>query len=241
MMLCVKTVSYNFCFNDALIGPNIRRKGLRQGDPLSPYLFLVCVEGLSNALDLSSASGEIHGCRIAPTAPSMSHILFADDSFLFFQGTTEEDGNVKRVLEDYERHLGQAVNLMKSEVYFSANIRRDKQVEICGILGVYNEITETKYLGLPSFVGRSKRKVFGYLKEEAIRNRLISKGMRVPITYPMCLSDIEHLAYLLFDCPFAAACWEHVNMSFNWQEIEFAPDWLLEKITTLNSKDLSKV
>ncbi|KAL8133784.1 hypothetical protein AgCh_009015 [Apium graveolens] len=78
----------------------------------------------------------------------------------------------------------------------------------------------------------------GIYSAKTVRNRLISKGMRVPITYPMCLSDIEHLAYLLFDCPFAAACWEHVNMSFNWQEIEFAPDWLLEKITTLNSKDL---
>ncbi|XP_074363255.1 uncharacterized protein LOC141703719 [Apium graveolens] len=65
--------------------------------------------------------------------------------------------------------------------------------------------------------------------------------MRVPITCPMSFCDIEHLAHLFFDCPFAAACWEHVNMSFNWQEIEFAPDWLLEKITALNSKDLSKV
>lgn len=57
----------------------------------------------------------------------------------------------------------------------------------------------------------------------------------------MCLSDIEHMAHLFFDCPFAGACWEHVNMVFNGQEIEFAPEWLLEKITTLNSRDLSKV
>lgn len=100
----------------------------------------------------------------------MSHLLFADDSFLFFQGTAEEAGNVKRVLEVYERQSGQAVNITKSGVYFSANIRCDKQAEICDILGVYNEITKTKYLGLPSFVGRSKRRVFGHLKEEASKH-----------------------------------------------------------------------
>lgn len=125
------------------------------------------MEGLSNALDLALNSGEINGCQVAPTAPPVSHLLFADDSFLFFRGTTTETSNVKRVLEEYERQSGQAVNLTKSGVYFSANIRRDKQAELRDILGVYNEIIDTKYLGLPSFVGRSKRRVFGYLKEEA--------------------------------------------------------------------------
>lgn len=78
-----------------------------------------------------------------------------------------EAGHIKRLLVDYERCSGQAVSLMKSGIYFSSNIRRDKQTEISEILGVYNEITKTKYIGLPSFVGRSKRRVFNYLKDEA--------------------------------------------------------------------------
>lgn len=52
-------------------------------------------------------------------------------------------------------------------MFFSANVRRDKQVEISNILGVHNEITNTNYLGLPSLVGRSNKRVFGYLKEKA--------------------------------------------------------------------------
>lgn len=128
---------------------------------------MLCVEGLSNALDQASAAGEIHGCKIAPIAPTVSQLLFADDSFLFFQGTTEEDSNVKRVLEVYERCSGQSVNLAKSGVFFSPNIKQDKQAELKSILGVQNGISDTKYLGLPSFVGMSKRRVFSYLKEEA--------------------------------------------------------------------------
>lgn len=84
MMLYVKTVNYNFYFNDSNIGHILLKKGLRQGDPLSPYLFLICVEGLSNMLDAAASNGEVHGCRIAPTAPTVSHLLFADDSFFIF-------------------------------------------------------------------------------------------------------------------------------------------------------------
>lgn len=66
MLLCVKTVSYNFCLNEDLVGPIVPNRGFRQGDPLSPYLFLLCVEGLSNMLDQASSNDNIHGCIINP-------------------------------------------------------------------------------------------------------------------------------------------------------------------------------
>lgn len=79
-----KTVSYNFFLNGSIVGPIIPKRGLRQGDPLSPYFFLLCIEGLSNAIDQVSTDGAIHACWICPTAPTISHLLFDDDSFLFF-------------------------------------------------------------------------------------------------------------------------------------------------------------
>lgn len=88
MMMCVKSVTYNFCMNGSFVGPIIPKRGLRQGDPLSPYLFLICVEGLYNAIDNASVASDIHGCIISATASTISHLLFADDSFLFFRGTT---------------------------------------------------------------------------------------------------------------------------------------------------------
>lgn len=62
VMLCVSTVSYTVCFNGNLVGPINPRRGLRQGDPLSPYLFLLCVEGLSSSLRNAAAAGQISGC-----------------------------------------------------------------------------------------------------------------------------------------------------------------------------------
>lgn len=110
IMRCVTTVSYEICFNGTTVGPIIPKRGLRQGDPLSPYLFLFCVEGLSNSLDAAAEEGKIHGCRISPTAPEVTHLLFADDSFLFFKATNEEANHVKGILERYAAVLGHAIS-----------------------------------------------------------------------------------------------------------------------------------
>lgn len=59
VMMCVKIVSYNVCLNGTLVGPIAPKKGLRQGDPLSPYLVLICVESLSNAIDEALSNGMI--------------------------------------------------------------------------------------------------------------------------------------------------------------------------------------
>lgn len=103
MMLCVKTVSYTIFHNGALVRPIVSRKGLRQGEPLSLYLFLLCVEGLSNAIDKASSNGMNRGCQISPKAPRFSH-LYADDSFLFFQANTNAARSIKNLLVNYEKY-----------------------------------------------------------------------------------------------------------------------------------------
>lgn len=169
IMRCVTTVSYNICLNGELIGPIYPKRGLRQEDPLSPYLFLLCVEGLSNAIDEAEASGGLHGSHICEGAPEVSHLLFADDSFLFFKATSQEACRVKNILATYEELSGQSVNFQKSGVLFSSNVRRDKQIELSDILEVHNDINDGSYLGLPSLVRRSKKRVFGFIKERVCK------------------------------------------------------------------------
>lgn len=165
MMLWVTTVQYSVCFNGWSVGPIHPQRGLRQGDPIYPYLFLLCVEGLSKSLTEAVTANAISGWSICPTAPAISHLLFTDDSFLFFKASIEEAAMVKALLNEYELLSGQALNFQKSGVFFSANVRRDKQMEIEEVLGVYNDLGEGKYLGLPSLIVRSKKVVFNFLED----------------------------------------------------------------------------
>lgn len=146
VMMCVKTVSYNVCLNGTLVGPIAPKKGLRQGDPLSPYLVLICVESFSNAIDEALSNGMIQGCQISPTAPTISHLLFADDGFLFFQANIDEATSVKNLLMNYEKCSGQSVNFQKSGVFFSSNVAEAKRREISQILGVQVDIKNTSIL-----------------------------------------------------------------------------------------------
>lgn len=82
-MLCVSTVSYSVNFNGFQVGPIKPKRGLRQCDPLSPYLFLLCVEGLSSFIKKAADEGRINGCKIHAQASSITQLLFADDNFLF--------------------------------------------------------------------------------------------------------------------------------------------------------------
>lgn len=131
------------------------------------------MEGLSNAIDVASNNSEISGCQIFESAPVVSHLLFADDNFLFFKAPTVEATNIKSLLVNYEKCSGQSINFQKSGAYFSANFKSNTKKEISDILEVHNDLTNTKYLGLPSLIGRSKKHVFSYLKEKA-RKRIQS-------------------------------------------------------------------
>lgn len=84
IMLCVTTVHYSVIVNDQQVGPIYPERGLRQGDPLSPYLFIIYAEGLSSLIKDTEKHGYLHGIKICRGAPVVSHLLFANDSFLFF-------------------------------------------------------------------------------------------------------------------------------------------------------------
>lgn len=118
-------------------------------------------------LDQASSNGSISGCKVSHSTPIITHLLFADDSFLFFKATMKKVGIIKRLLNEYEKSSGQAVNYQKLGVFFSANVSRSKQQELCDVLGVHNGTTDSNYLGLPSLVSKSKKQVFGFLKERA--------------------------------------------------------------------------
>lgn len=102
-------------------------------------------------------------------APIISHLLFADDSFLFFRAKDGEAQALKNILTTYAEASGQQINLQKSEIYFSKNVSEQVRMSLINILEASESLGTGKYLGLPSMIGRSKKSIFNYIKERIWR------------------------------------------------------------------------
>lgn len=90
IMSCLKFVSYSFLLNGQSVGSIKPSRGLRQSDPLSPFLFLLCAMGLQGLLQKAKMEGSIKGVAIRRYGPRVSHLFFADDSVLFCLATKNE-------------------------------------------------------------------------------------------------------------------------------------------------------
>jgi hypothetical protein len=182
VMMCVTSVHYSVLVNADRVGPIQPGRGLRQGDPLSPYLFILVMEGLSTFINKAVAQGDIHGIQICRGAPMMSHLFFADDCFLFCRANIFEANHIMGILRLYAEASRQEINMNKSEVFFSRNISRSAQEDLSKIMGVCHVLGMGTYLGLPSMVGRSKKETFSYIKDRvwkrinSWRGRSLSKA-----------------------------------------------------------------
>ncbi|KAL9672618.1 hypothetical protein QQ045_028870 [Rhodiola kirilowii] len=156
IMQYVKSASYFIRINGHLSEPIKPSRGLRQGDPLSPYLFIICVEWQSYMLKHYDHCGLIEGSKINRRAPSISHLLFADDSLLFMKVNTSTIRALRDVLTTYRRISGQSINLLKSEMVLSRNVTSSLLKEVHDVLGVKIVPTLNKYLGLPVQMSRKK-------------------------------------------------------------------------------------
>lgn len=121
IMGCISSVSYSILLNGQPSGFIRPSRGLRQGDPLSPYLFLLCAEGFSEMLRKAELRKAIHGVRICRGSPPISHLLFADDTIVFCKANRRELQTIGAILQDYRRASGQMINLQKSSLFFSKN------------------------------------------------------------------------------------------------------------------------
>ena len=83
VMICVSSVHYAILVNGEPWGHIFPTMGIRQGDPISPYLFLLCLEALSALVTNANKEGLLSGVPTSLEGPKISHLFFADNSLLF--------------------------------------------------------------------------------------------------------------------------------------------------------------
>lgn len=114
---CISSPSYSIKINGSLDMFFAGRKGIRQGDPLSPYIFVICMEVLSNMLDKAFSSGDISYHPLCKKI-GLTHLCFADDLIIFSEASVQSLSRISSILSEFYSLSGLQVYFHKSEVFF---------------------------------------------------------------------------------------------------------------------------
>ncbi|CAN6587433.1 unnamed protein product [Malus baccata var. baccata] len=164
IMGCVSSVNFAVLLNGQPGEKFAPSRGLRQGDPLSPYLFLLVGEVLSRLIQGAVERRQLDGVKLSGAGPIISHIFFADDTLIFLKADTKNCNNLVALLKDYCKASGQAINMQKSSVFFGNNVPSSLSEELGNILGMPVVDNPGSYLGVPALWGRSKKLGLAYVK-----------------------------------------------------------------------------
>ena len=162
---CISTVSYSILVNGEPKGEIFPSRGIRQRDPLSPYLFLLCSEGLNRMIQKAARDDIIRGFSLCKNGPKVTHLFFADDSLLFCRARREDLQAIQHILTSFEHASGQKINREKTTLFFSKAVSDEMKREIIDFLGVAEIKEYEKYLRLPAVVGKNKKASLNYIKE----------------------------------------------------------------------------
>ncbi|CAN0907022.1 LINE-1 retrotransposable element ORF2 protein [Linum grandiflorum] len=154
---CVRTVSFSVLLNGSPTDVFHPPRGIRQGDPISPFLFIILTNTLSHLIQKGMEGGSLKGLRLNARCPTLTHVLFADDTILFGEASVAEARNIISTMEQYGRLTGQEINFHKSRVTFSRNTPLALQNIVRTELGFLPDQDFGKYLGIPSDWGKCKK------------------------------------------------------------------------------------
>ena len=171
IMHCITSSSLNVLWNGTPTSDFQPSRGLRQGDPLSPYLFVACMERLTQLIESMSLAGQWTAFPVTCNGVRISHLMFADDVVLFGVASKTQALVIKDVLDTFCAWSGQRVSKHKSSIYFSANTNEAVAVEICNVLGIPRTLDLGRHLGVPTINGRVTRATYQNLLTK-VDNRL---------------------------------------------------------------------
>ncbi|XP_077231884.1 uncharacterized protein LOC143864904 [Tasmannia lanceolata] len=206
---CLSSAWFSILINGSPKGFFRSSRGLRQGDPLSPFLFVIVAEALSLLMEKGKSVGLVKGIQCGQNRVEVSHLQFADDTLLFSSPQTSKILNLKAVLRCYEIVTGQRSNFSKSCMY-TVNVGEEEAKNLANLMGCLLDRFPSSYLGLPLGGGRQKIGSWAPIVERIERRldtwkrNLVSKGGRLTLIKAVLPNiPIYHLS--LFKCPISIA------------------------------------
>lgn len=118
VLYCISSSRVNILFNGERLETFLPSRGIRQGDSISPYIFILCMEYLSLMIKGEVNQGNWSGIRLARGSLRFSYLFFADNVLLFSSSDLPSCETIRRVLNVFCSLSGQKINLSKSSVLF---------------------------------------------------------------------------------------------------------------------------
>lgn len=128
IMSCISSVSTSILFNGEALESIYPSRGIRQRDPISPYIFILCMEYLGQLINKKCNAHLWQPIKASWSDPAVSHLFFVNDLVLFARVDGNNCSTIRDVLDDFYSISRQTISDTKSRVYFSPNVDRDTRV-----------------------------------------------------------------------------------------------------------------
>src|ERR1044072_535721 len=188
IMCCVTSSSISILWNGSRMQQFKPGRGLRQGDPMSPYLFVLCMERLSVKIQSMVDMGIWKPITVSRNGPPISHMFFADDVLLFCEATTPQVNILADTMRSFCENSGLKINLQKSKAISSKGVMEEVRDEIRSIAPIPFVNDLGKYLGFPLKGGRVTGGSFNYLLENIQRKMSLWKANMLNLAGRVCLA-----------------------------------------------------
>ncbi|XP_020258784.1 uncharacterized protein LOC109835211 [Asparagus officinalis] len=228
---CLSTPSFSVLLNGSSSGFFKSNRGIRQGDPLSPYIFVMVMEFWSIGMELAVISGKIQNFKTQHDL-QVSHILFADDMLVFCRANKKSFEGINNLLDTMALNTGLCINRKKSKLYFSKGC--NCKGVLSSIVGISIGTLPMKYLGLPlsakypktkdflPLIDKVRHKIEGWMSHslsfagrlELIKSVLFSTSAYWYFVYKFPHSIIQNLESI-----FANFLWSGQFHAINWKEV----------------------
>lgn len=157
-------------YENHLLETIISQQRLRQGCPLSPYFFILAMEGLLALINKEMSTDNLHICKITQGAPILTLFLLlfflANDCLLVLRAIDTNTIVIKSVLDLYDKEFGHIVYDHKSLAYFGNNTSSSAHHDFCATIGIHVTYVHGNYFELPIFIGQHKKDIFSFVKDK---------------------------------------------------------------------------